>query len=173
MSQNTLIVLHKRRHTISYNLCVSNLALRAIRFKFCDRLKHHLIGFQSVTPETVQNDECFYAYRRSVALGPITCSTRSMQGVDTWTYARPMRQRISKSKGLPIDIHLCFYYFQHAHRHIKKNQGATDRRTSLLLLLSACTSPRTKTKGLSIDAPYNFYYFSYTHSAAHKKQGAP
>jgi hypothetical protein len=148
MSQNTLIVLHKRRHTISYNLCVSNLALRAIRFKFCDRLKHHPIGFQSVTPETVQNDECFYAYRRSVALGPITCSTRSMQGVDTWTYARPMRQRISKSKGLPIDIHLCFYYFQHAHHRVQKLRGSRSMLHITSTTFHTRIPPHIKSKGL-------------------------
>jgi hypothetical protein len=58
-----------------YNLRDSNLALRAIRFKFRDRLKQCMIGFQSVTPKPAQNEKHFCAYRCSVALGPITCVT--------------------------------------------------------------------------------------------------
>jgi hypothetical protein len=53
-----------------YNLHASNLALRAIRFKFYDRLKQRSIGFQSVTAETAQNDKHFCTYRCSVAVTP-------------------------------------------------------------------------------------------------------
>jgi hypothetical protein len=52
--------------------CVPNtLDLRAIHFKFHDRLNHCPIGFQNMTPRTTQNDECFCAYRCSVKLHPI------------------------------------------------------------------------------------------------------
>jgi hypothetical protein len=37
------------------------LDLKAIRFKFHDRVKHRPIGFQSMTPGTAQGDKCFYA----------------------------------------------------------------------------------------------------------------
>jgi hypothetical protein len=111
MSQNTLIVHHKRRHTTSYNLHASNLALRAIRFKFHDWLKQRPIGFQSVTLETVQNDKHFCAYRCSVVLGSITGLTRLMQWVDTRMHTRPTRQRISKSNGLLIDTTYNFITF--------------------------------------------------------------
>jgi hypothetical protein len=57
---------------------------------FHGRLKQHPISFQSTTPETMQNDERFYTYRRSVALGPVTGMTRSMQGADTRMHAQPM-----------------------------------------------------------------------------------
>jgi hypothetical protein len=123
MSQNTLIVPHKRRDTVWYILHAPILALRAICFKFHDRLKQRSIDFQNVTPETVQNDKRFYAYRYSVVLSPIISSTRSTQGADTRMHAWPMRQRISKSKGLLIDVLLCFY-FQHVHRHVQKVRGS-------------------------------------------------
>jgi hypothetical protein len=124
MSQNTLIVPYKRRHTTSYNLHASYLAPRAICFKYRGQLKQRLIGFQSMTPKTTQNGKCFCAYRHSVALGPIIGSTRSTQGADTWMHARPMRQCVSKSNGLPIDVPLCFYYFQHAHHCVQKARGS-------------------------------------------------
>jgi hypothetical protein len=51
----------------------------------------------------------------------------------------------------------------------QQKQEATDRRISLLLLLSAHASLRIKSKGLLINAPYNLYYFSYVPSTAQKK----
>jgi hypothetical protein len=66
-----------------YNLRAPNLALRAIRFKFCGRLKQRLISFQSVTLETAQNDRRFCAYQCLVVLNLITGVTRSTQGADT------------------------------------------------------------------------------------------
>jgi hypothetical protein len=166
--------------------CTHKLALRAIRFKYHDQLQQCSIGFQSATPETMQNYECFCTYQCLVALGPITGSTRSTKGVDTRTHRRPMCQRISKSKGLPTNVYLCFYYFQHIHRRVQKargsrsiylfvyiifsmgivmykKQGAPEQHTSLLLLLSACASPCTKNKGLTINVPFCFYYFQHTH----------
>jgi hypothetical protein len=126
-------------------------------------LKQRSISFQSATPETVQNDMRFYAYRHLVALSLIIGLTRSTPGTDTRMHARTTRQRVSKSKGLPIDVPLSFYYFQ---------QGAPDRRSIQLLLLLARETPRTKSKGLPINTPHSFY-LSYAPSAAHKKQGAP
>jgi hypothetical protein len=104
----TLIFPHKRRHTAWYNLHAPILALGAIHFKFHGRLKQCSISFQSMAPETTQNDECFYAYWHSVALNVITGMTRSMQGADTRTHARPTHQQ---------------------------TQGAPDQCTSLLELL--------------------------------------
>jgi hypothetical protein len=148
MSQNTLIVPNKRRHTTSYNLHASNLALRTIRFKFHDRLKQRPIGFQSATLEPMQNNKCFCAYQHSVALDPITGSTQSMQGADTRMHTRPMHQCVSKSKGLMIDVPLCFYYFQHAHRRIQKVRGYWSTLHTAFTTFSTCI-------------------------AAYKKQGAP
>jgi hypothetical protein len=171
--------------------CTHKLAHRAIRFKYHDRLQQRPISFQSATPETAQNDEHFYVYRRSVVLIPIIGSTRSMQGADTRMHTRLMCQRVSKNKGLPIDVSLCFYYFQHAHHRVQqardsrltylfssttfnmciavyKKEGAPDRRIYLLLLLSACASPRTKSKGLSINVHICFYYFQYVHHHVQK-----
>jgi hypothetical protein len=45
---------------------------RAIRFKFNDRVKQLLIGFQSATPRTAQGDEHFCALGRFASLRPIS-----------------------------------------------------------------------------------------------------
>jgi hypothetical protein len=141
--------------------CTHKSALRAIRFKYHDWIQNHPIDFQSATPEIMQNDECFYAYRRSVVLSPITILTRSMQGADTHacTTNAPMHQQ---SKGILIDIPLCFYYFSTCIAAYKK-QGTPYRCTSLILLLSAHVSPCTKSKGLLIDVRLCFYYFYHMH----------
>jgi hypothetical protein len=124
--------------------CTHKSALRAIRFKYHDRLQQLPIGFQSTTLETTQNDERFYAYRRSVALDPITSSTRSKQGAGTQTHTRAMHQRVSKSKGLPIDVHLCFYYSQHAHRCVQKVRGYRSTYLSTSITSSMCIAAYKK-----------------------------
>jgi hypothetical protein len=82
----------------------------------------------------------------------------------------------TKTNRLLIDVPLCFYYVQHVlHRRgsqsmylststtfttciaAYKKQEARNRHTSLLLLLSAHASPRTKSKKLTIDVPLCFY----------------
>jgi hypothetical protein len=148
MSQNTLIVPHKRRHIVLYNLCASNLALRATHFKFHDWLKHRSIGFQSTTPETTQNDRRFCAYRRSVALDLITGAARSTQETDTRTHTWPTHQRDSKSKGLPIDVPLCFYYFHTRIAVYKKWGGSRSTLHTSSTVFHTRLLSRIKVKGL-------------------------
>jgi hypothetical protein len=52
------------------------------------------------------------------------------------------------ARGSSIDIPYNLLYFLHAQRRVQK-QGATNRCTSLFLLLAAHTSPRTKKQGAS------------------------
>jgi hypothetical protein len=130
------------------NLRASKLALRAIRFKFHDRVKQCPIGFQSTTPETTQNDEYFCTYRHSVALGSITGVTRSMKGVDTRMHTRPMCQHINQSKGLLIDAPYNFYYFQPAHYRIQKARGSRSTLHTTSSTFHTCLPSCIKSKGL-------------------------
>jgi hypothetical protein len=130
------------------------------------------IAFQNVILETAQNGTRFCAYRHSTVLRSIINTTRSMQGTNPQTHARPSCQYIAikargprstylsisttfytcivtyKKKGLPIDVPLSSYYFLHAHRHVQKVRG------SRLTYLSAPTT-------------------FYTCIAAYKMQRAP
>jgi hypothetical protein len=56
---------HRLERELIYNIVLAYmltlLYLKAIRFKFHDRIKYHPIGFQSVTLGTAQGDEHFCA----------------------------------------------------------------------------------------------------------------
>jgi hypothetical protein len=73
-----------------------------------------------------------------MALDPITGSTRSTQGDDTQMDARPTRQCVSKSKGLPIDVPLCFYYFQHVQHRAQKRRGSRSMLHTTSITFSTC-----------------------------------
>jgi hypothetical protein len=144
----------------------------AICFKFHDHINQLPINFQNVIPETVQGDKRFCESWWSTKLC-LNSNKRhwSTQGTYFRSHARSVNQRVKISKGLPIDAPYIFYYFQHARHHVQKargsrstlhttsitfspcvivykKQGAPDRCSIRLLLLSARALPHTKNKGL-------------------------
>jgi rRNA pseudouridine-1189 N-methylase Emg1 (Nep1/Mra1 family) len=79
-----------------------------------------------------------------------------MQGAYFQSHTRSANQRVQISQGLQIDIpnHHTFYTRSTAY----KKKGAPDQRSTHLLLLLACASPRTKSKGLQRYV-LQIYYF--------------
>jgi hypothetical protein len=143
-----------------------------IRFKFHDQINQWPISFQSVIPGTTQGDKCFCASWQFVKFCPNSNKrSRLMQGAYFRSHARSVNQRIKISQGLPIDVTNHLLYFLHAHHQVQKardsrsmlhaastifnmritaykKQGAPDRHSIQLLLLSACASLCTKSKEL-------------------------
>jgi hypothetical protein len=82
----------------------------------------------------MQNDEHFYTYRRSVKLRLITNAS------------------LIDARGLLPNARMANEPTRFPH----KNQGAPDRRSSLLLILFTRAVPHTKSKVLPIDVPLYF-----------------
>jgi hypothetical protein len=65
MTKHVVKYSHRPKRELTYNVVLAYVPklfnLRAIRFKYHDRIKHHPIDFQSVTPGTMQGDKRFYA----------------------------------------------------------------------------------------------------------------
>jgi hypothetical protein len=142
----------------------------SIHFKFHDRINHRSISFKSTIPGTMQGKKRLCATWQSVKLCPNSNKhSRSMRGVYFRSHARSAKQRIKISQGLPIDIPNHLLYFSHVQRHVQKvrgsqsmlhtisitfstcivtykKQGAPDRCSIQLLLLSSRASLCTKSK---------------------------
>jgi hypothetical protein len=145
---------------------------RTIHFTFLDRINQRSIGFQSGVPETTQDDKCLCASRWFTKLYPTSNKCpRSTQGVYFQSHAQSANQRIQISQELPIDVpnHILYFYM---HIITYKKQGTPDQHSIQLLLLSTCTSPRTKVRGSQSTLPINvsnqLLYFVHAHRHVQK-----
>jgi hypothetical protein len=145
------------------------LDFRAIRFKFHDRINQWSIRFQSVIPRTTQGDKRFCASWQSTKLCPNSNKCPWLaQGAYFWLHARSAYQRVKISQGLPIDVPnhlLCtkhhvrinhvlpidapynFYYFQHAHHHVRKAWGSRSMLHTASITFSTRIAAYEKARG--------------------------
>jgi hypothetical protein len=126
------------------------------------------ISFQSVIPETVQDDKRFYASWRSAKFCPNRNKRpRLAQWAYFWSHAWSVNQRVNISQRLLIDVPNHLLYFLYAQRCVQKVKDSWLTSLIIIILFTRAT-PRTKSKGLLIDVIYHPYTF-YTHSASYKK----
>jgi hypothetical protein len=123
------------------------LDLRAIHFKFHDRIKHPLIGFQCATH------------------GPRKETSISTHNDVQWIFTQ-LQEHPWLTQGAYTQSHA-----QLISKRVQKARGSRSTSCSTIILFT-CVVVRTKSKGLLVDVSFYSYTF-YLHNTMYKKWGRP
>jgi hypothetical protein len=173
MTKHIVKYPHLQEWELTYSVVLAYmpklLDLRAIRFKWHHRIKHHLIGFQNMNLGTMQGDKHFCG-RHSVKLAQLKACSQSKQGAYSRSHAYPTSQHVQNARGFRSTSRSTLILFTHTASH-SKSKGLKINVPFYSYTLYTCNAAY-KNKGLLIDVPFYAYTF-YMCSATYKKQSAP